>query len=431
MATRTISNTGGNYNATGTWVEGAVPNSSDDVVSTATSGQLTVNVTSAARSINLSNYTNTLTMNSNLTVSGASVTNTLGASMNFAGTAGTLIFTNAQTLVQNTTNRIPRLAFTGTAVRTLSTDMYCVNFQPTQLVSATLNGNNIYVSGNVGVGQSGFATNDGLIGTTKIIADGSGWVSFISNSCPVEINTTGTYSTFGIGMFLASPTGLTCSFTWTAGNVGQFAVTLYKNANFNAADNYLLNLNKKITAVYIENEAINGALAGRRLNINLLSPLNVDYFGCWSSARAFTTDNSTADIRIIGGGLSASELQLIPINRTTSSDATLTTNNIVFRGPDLKLNSDFTHNIGRIVAIGGGFPSRPLISSITASSVASINLASKITSQILDYNFQDINAVGEEIVAIGGTLSNTTNVTNTYPSGGGGGGGGGSFTFVN
>jgi hypothetical protein len=167
------------------------------------------------------------------------------------------------------------------------------------------------------------------------------------------------------------------------------------------------------------------------LNINLLSPLNVDYFGCWTLGRAFTTDNSTADIRIIGGGLSASQLQLVPINRTTSSDATLTTDNLVFKGPDLKLNSDFTHNIGRIMAIGGGLPSRPLISSITASSVASINLASKITSQILDYNFQDINAVGDEIVAIGGTLSNTTNVTNIYPSGGGGGGGGGSFTFVN
>ena len=59
MATRTISNAGGNYNATGTWVEAAVPTSADDVVATATSGQLTVNVTSAARTVDFTNYTNT------------------------------------------------------------------------------------------------------------------------------------------------------------------------------------------------------------------------------------------------------------------------------------------------------------------------------------------------------------------------------------
>lgn len=32
MATRTVSNSGGNWNATGTWVEGAIPTSADDVV---------------------------------------------------------------------------------------------------------------------------------------------------------------------------------------------------------------------------------------------------------------------------------------------------------------------------------------------------------------------------------------------------------------
>ena len=426
MATRTISNAGGNYNATGTWVEAAVPTSADDVVSTATSGQLTVNVSSAARSINLSSYTNTITMNANLAVSGTGVTNTLGASMSFAGTAGTLVFSNTQTFVQNTTNRIPRLGLAGTAVRTLSTNMYCVDFQPTNLASATLNGNNIYVSRNLGVAQASLAQSDGIIGTTKIIADGSGWVSFVSNSCPIEINTTGTYSTVGIGLFLASPTGLTSSFIWTSGNVGQFSVILYKNPG--SPDNYLLDVNKKITAVYIQNYACNTTSNNKRLNVNLSSTLNVDYFGCWSVGRTFTTDSIPPEVRVIGAGLSASELQLMPINRTTSDTATLTTNNLVFKGPDLKLNSDFTHNIGRIMAIGGGLPSRPLISSVTASSVASINLASKITSQILDYNFQDINATGEQIVAIGGTISNTTNVTTTYPSGGGVAGG--SFTFV-
>jgi hypothetical protein len=68
MATRTIANGGGNYNSTGTWVEGAVPTSADDVVATGTSGNLTVNVSSACRSIDLTGYTGTLAINSNLTI---------------------------------------------------------------------------------------------------------------------------------------------------------------------------------------------------------------------------------------------------------------------------------------------------------------------------------------------------------------------------
>jgi hypothetical protein len=68
MATRTISDVGGNWNVTGTWVEGAVPNSSDDVVATATSGPLTMNVAGTARSLDFTNYSNTYTLTNNVTL---------------------------------------------------------------------------------------------------------------------------------------------------------------------------------------------------------------------------------------------------------------------------------------------------------------------------------------------------------------------------
>jgi len=61
VATRTISNAGGNWNSTGTWVEGAVPTAADDVVATGTSGAINITSTAACRSINLTNYTNTFT----------------------------------------------------------------------------------------------------------------------------------------------------------------------------------------------------------------------------------------------------------------------------------------------------------------------------------------------------------------------------------
>lgn len=63
MATRTISNAGGNWNATGTWVEGAVPTAADDVVATGTSGNVTINATAACRSADFTNYVGVLTHN--------------------------------------------------------------------------------------------------------------------------------------------------------------------------------------------------------------------------------------------------------------------------------------------------------------------------------------------------------------------------------
>ena len=221
MATRTISNTGGNYNATGTWVEGVVPTSADDVVSTATSGQLTINVTSAARSIDLTSYVSTLTMNANWTISGSGTTNTFGVGMNFAGLIGNLIFSVAVTLVQNTTNRIPRLQITAAVIRTLSSNLYVVDL----ITSAgTINGNIIYVSGNIGTAGSLASS---VTGTTKFILDGSGLVSVGIYSNPIEINTTGTYSTYGQGLFLTTISGSpTASFTFTAGNIGNFNIIL-------------------------------------------------------------------------------------------------------------------------------------------------------------------------------------------------------------
>ena len=75
MATRTIANAGGNWNATGTWVEGAVPTASDDAVATSTSGALTINVAAACRSINLTNYVSTVTHNAFTLTIGTSTAN--------------------------------------------------------------------------------------------------------------------------------------------------------------------------------------------------------------------------------------------------------------------------------------------------------------------------------------------------------------------
>jgi hypothetical protein len=423
MATRTISNTGGNYNATGTWVEGVVPTSADDVVSTATSGQLTINVTSAARSIDLTSYVSTLTMNANWTISGSGTTNTFGVGMNFAGLIGNLIFSVAVTLVQNTTNRIPRLQITAAVIRTLSSNLYVVDL----ITSAgTINGNIIYVSGNIGTAGSLASS---VTGTTKFILDGSGLVSVGIYSNPIEINTTGTYSTYGQGLFLTTISGSpTASFTFTAGNIGNFNIILDTFDGASGTANYKIDLKRKVSGVYVVNEA--KSINNSDIRIDLMGEyLNTDIFASYDINRPFTTDVTVPNVFILNGGLSASQMVLTPSWRTTSA-AALTAPAFTYKGINLRLNSEYTHNIGSIKAIGGAIPDKPTISSITASTVAYINLLSKITSQIVDYNFTDINATGEQIVAISGTISNCTNVTSIY-GGGTASSGGGSWTFIN
>jgi len=64
MATRTISEAGGNWSALGTWVEGVVPTKEDDVVATSKSGNLTLDVASCpCRDFDMTNYTKTLAHN--------------------------------------------------------------------------------------------------------------------------------------------------------------------------------------------------------------------------------------------------------------------------------------------------------------------------------------------------------------------------------
>ena len=422
MAIRTISNAGGNYNNTATWGGLSVPTSADDVVSTATSGQLTVNVASAARSIDLSTYTNTVTVSANWVISGSSVTNTFGSGMNFAGTVGTMQFTGICTVAQNTTNEVFNLSF-ATGAKTFATDIYCTNLTPMSTV--VMNGNNIYVSGNLGSSIANPVT-VGSSGTTRIVCVGSGFVQYITGGTTIEINTTGTYSTVNQGLVLNSTATANPSFVFTSGNVVVFNIILVKNTTRN--DDYILDLSRKVSGVYIYSQVVNSGFPS--MSITALKPIHTDLFTSFSVNRLGTTDNTEPTVSILGGGLSASVVNLFPIYRSTSQ-LTNTPPTYIFKGINLKLNSDYVHNVGSFELSGGGYTSNALISSITASLPASINLASKITSQIVNYNFTDIDATGQEIVAINATLLRTTNVTNVYPTGGGGGVAGGSFTYVN
>lgn len=105
MAVRTIANGGGNWSANGTWVEGVVPTSSDDVVATATSGSVTVDTTTcAAKSVDFTNYpvTSTFTITAGKAL-GISGNFKLIAGMNINGTGNLTISSSATVTTANLT----------------------------------------------------------------------------------------------------------------------------------------------------------------------------------------------------------------------------------------------------------------------------------------------------------------------------------------
>lgn len=427
MATRTIANGGGNYNATGTWVEGIVPTSADLIVGTATSGQLTINVASAAANLDLTAYTNTITFNNTWTVNGAGLTSNIGASTAFAGT-NQLIFGQTHTISQNGgTNRIPHLRMNTSSTKTLNSDLYCTNFS-LQSNAPVLNGNTIFVNGNFGDNTTGSVGALYQTGTSNFTLDGSGYVSYqYAGTGTVTINTSGSYNTVGVGMLIgAEAVTSTATFNFLSGTTPTlFNTTFVKRTGVN--NTYTTNIIVPHN-VFVLNSAV--ASTNINLTLNTTSGITCNLFASTNNPRFYTSDSEVPDVYISGGSLSAQTLNLSSTYRMPSASTNPpAAGSFVYKGITLRLDPAYTHYFNVMKLSGGGIPARPAIRSTTSSAV-SVVLGDKETSQITDYNFYDINASGgEQIVAINASTSGTTNVTTTYPSGGGSAGG--SFTFVN
>ena len=127
MATRTISAAGGNWNAVGSWDEGAVPMSSDDVVcrSDGTSGNLTVNVSSSCKSIDFTFYSHLFTISNVFNIYG-SVTLAAAMSITVSGKFARWLFMGAPsgaTITSNGKNFGGVVTFNGTGDWTLQDAM--------------------------------------------------------------------------------------------------------------------------------------------------------------------------------------------------------------------------------------------------------------------------------------------------------------------
>jgi hypothetical protein len=355
----------------------------------------------------------------------------------YAGTVGFHIFTGTtHTLSQQIgSSRIPNFR-SNFNTRTLTTDIYVTNFEISS-TNAIFNGNTLFVNGNFGdpTVSIGNINITGITGTTRFVLSGVGSVTATLGTsglvAPVNFEITGSYSTpFGNMLVLTNGASFSSSSTSTISGI---------NLNINKAsattnDNLWINTNsKRFNNLILTYYAVNSATP--LTTTNLTQPLIFNNLLSLPFARIYTSDNTPPTFEFLGSFLSASNVSLLPFYRANSST---TSPVITYRGPEIRLASGLTHSIGAIQAIGGLGSILPgntnaIIRSTVAGSRANINLGSETASQIINYNFTDINAVGRQIVAINGTFSNTTNITNVYPSGGGGTSSvsGGSWTFVN
>jgi hypothetical protein len=425
MAIRTISNLGGNYNATATWVEGVVPTSADDIVATATSGQLTINVGSAARTFNFTNYTNTLTMNSPWVVSGASLTNTFVSGMTIAGTGQLTISGNTTTFVSGG-KTINNLNITGTPF-TLGDNLNVNILGHSVSVTVNGNGNSINISQNLSslsfynMTSGTSSLNINFTGTGTIKGNLSGNNTAVAGAT-FSINFTGTQynAASGTGLQILSANQPT-NINYISGSFSSDFTFFFTHQVLNS-QNTTLNFgsasNAGIKNLFVRTNGNGGFILGQDFPVE-----NFTITGGEGVDRIFT---------LAGSG------SIVAQNTRLSTSALNAIGALQVRGFTFNLTPGATHSFGNFGMLSvtqssysGVDPSIHIKSTITAGAKAAFSVSNK--QSVFGGRITDVEVVGNTLYVLDSVLTRTTNI-NVLPQyyyAPSGGGGGGSFTFVN
>jgi hypothetical protein len=195
-------NTAANWSTTdGGGATGAVPTAADDAYFTSNSGSCTVSTASRVcktlifSGVGAGNYSNTFTLNNTLTVSGNV---TLSSTMTFAGTS-TLTVNTTSTLTSNGTTMTCGLTVSGASVTLTLGDNLTINGD-FRIGAQTITGNTLYIGGGLIQTASGITStlnsNIEMIGTGNISVGTSG-ASF-GGTGTLTINTGGIITITGL-----------------------------------------------------------------------------------------------------------------------------------------------------------------------------------------------------------------------------------------
>ena len=228
MAVRTVSNTGGNWNATTAWVGGVVPIAADTVAFTATSGNLVVNVATAVLAgINFTNYVGTITFNNAITSTGTINLGTNGFTQ--AGASGLIVSGTAT--ISGTTAWSRTLQFTGTSITyTLGSNLTVTGaISLSGTTASTFTGNTLNIGGSLTV-----TTTATISGTTVFNFNGTGtWTHTASGVIQnnLTINTSGTLTISGNVYYNTGTLTYTLGTVTTTGSTLNIALATTLNTN--------------------------------------------------------------------------------------------------------------------------------------------------------------------------------------------------------
>lgn len=280
MALRTVSNTGGNWNAVGAWTGGVVPIAGDTVDFTATSGNLTVNVaTVVLAGINFTNYVNTITFTAAITSTG---TINLGTgTFTQAGASGLIVSGTAT--ISGTTTWSRTLQFTGASITyTLGSDLTITGaISLSGTTASTFTGNTLNIGGNLTVTTTAIVS-----GTTAFNLNGTGTWSHTTTGALQNNLTINTAGTITIGNIYYS----TGTLTYTSGTI-LYTGTFFVNGSMTTNTS---------TMVFSD------VLVNATSTITMLSNLNINNFtvGASTSGGAITSSFSAGTfILTVAGNL--------------------------------------------------------------------------------------------------------------------------------
>ena len=327
MAVKTVSNIGGNWSIPATWSPVGVPATTDTIVFTATSGQLTVNTASTCAGIDFTSYVNTITFTAGLIVNGPVNLGTGGYTQ--AGASGISV-TTTSTLTSGGVTWSRLWTFAGTSQTYTMSGIWTftgtLNFSPTTsmaLTGSTINTRNLTLT-----------TTATVIGTTEIVFNGTGtWshtlTGVIQNN--VTINTTGILT---IGTSIYYNTG-TLTYIPNTGNVVTTGSLLTLSTNTTLNTNTLNWNNVNFVPA-----------ASATITITLTSDFNV--LGILSEVQAtgFIIINGLFNINV-GGSLSTTAIVSGTSTHVLNGTGTISTGNF-FR-------TSLTINTAGTITIGGNF----------------------------------------------------------------------------